>query len=191
MDKNTCHPLLAAAACMLLAGAANAQTTQTVEGAHRFLKTAPGISIRYVPPAGVAKFEGNPAVLSVWVRATDNVDQNGKNNPCVTRITELDYENTTVYSRGERWNSAADGVTILRPLADFPSPRYINWGKVSITRLTNSMKDGSDKRDLIVATSSGGDGYGLNVADPLVADRVEYAMRFLQASCDEAASTGF
>ncbi|MGE8224826.1 MAG: hypothetical protein ACN6RK_03460 [Stenotrophomonas sp.] len=184
------HCLFAAAVGLLLGGDALAQTKQTVEGAHQFLNSVPNRSTRYVPER-VATFDGIPAMYNLWVRKTDNIDQSGNVNPCVTRITEMDYENAGVYAGGVRWTATTDGVAILRPLSEFPLPRYINWGKVSITRLANSMSDGSGKRELILATSGATDGYGLNVADPLMADRVEYAMRFLQASCDEAASTGF
>lgn len=191
MGKHIHHLLLlATAATLLLAGGVHAEVKQTVEGAHSFLRNAPGISIRYVP-VGVVSFDGVPAVLSMKVSEYDNVDQNGKHNPCVTRITKLDYGNNTVYSQGTRWGPTVDGVIMLKSLNEFPPPRYINWGKASISRITSSLDDGLSRRELVLATSGASDGYGLSVTDPLVADRVEYAMRFLQASCDETASTGF
>jgi len=186
-------------ACMLIfAGGACAQARQTVEGAQKFLQGlneggGSGAYPAYIA-GGFATFDGDPALVKYWQKAIDDIDETGKKNPCVTRITDIGG-NLGIRAQGQRWNMG-DRTVLRLPPGGFPVPRYIHWGKTGIQRQVNTS--GSEQAHLVYAAVTGtfgsGNGWeavGFEPRDVALADRIEYAMRFLQASCDASASTGF
>lgn len=186
--------------CSLAATAtAGAQATrQTVEGAQAFLQGlneggGSGAYPAYVV-GGFARFDGDPALLKYWQKSIDAIDETGRTNPCVTRITDIGGT-LGVRAQGQRWNMG-DRTELRLPPGGFPVPRYIHWGKASVQRQVSS--GGTGESYLVYAavtsafgTSGGWEAVGFEPKDVALADRIEYAMRFLQASCDASAGTGF
>lgn len=199
--KTMSTSLLLSAIAMLLAGNAAAQNKQTVQGAQTFLQglaenggTA-GIYPKY-GLIGKAYFEGTPAFLNGWAKAIDDIDENGKVDPCVTRITVLDISQPGAWAQGIRWSAFVEGVALNASLANYPAPRYIHWGKTGITRETYGLKDGSGMTQYVLARyvnpkTRDTEVFGFGALDATLVDRIEYAMKFLQASCDTSVSTGF
>lgn len=178
---------------LLFPGNAAAQTKQTVEGAHQLLRnmlhSGSNVYAKYARQ-DIAKFDGLQATFVVDISAMDNINKAGKDDPCVTRISRFDGRQSVYSNSGRRLPLDYPGVSLVGSLGEFPAPRYIDWRNVSITRTPNFV-DGGNRYELVLARSNTGDGFGFNVADATMVDRIEYAMRFLQASCDANANTGF
>lgn len=70
------------------------------------------------------------------------------------------------------------------PNVKYAGPYYVAWGKTVISRSTGwvaaSVQDSRFNAQLF-----------FKIKDVDMADRVEYAMKFLKASCDKTAATGF
>jgi len=181
------------AIALLFPDNAAAQARQTVEGAQQLLRnmfhSGSDVYAKY-SRQDIARFDGLQATFVVDVSAMDNINTAGKDDPCVTRISGFEGRQSVYPINGRRYPASHSNVTMTRSLGEFPAPRYIDWGNVSITRTPNFV-DGASRYELVLAQGNTGDGFGFNVADPAMADRIEYAMRFLQASCDASASTGF
>jgi len=199
--KRTSLSLLLAATALLLADNAAGQAKQTVQGAQTFLQGlaenggSGGIYPRY-GLIGKATFDGEPAFLNAWARGIDNIDEKGKADPCVTRITVLDISKPGAWSGGIRWTASSNSVALSASLASYPAPRYIHWGKAGIRRESYSLKDGSDMIQYVLARYTNPqtrdtEVFGIGTLDASLVDRIEYAMKFLQASCDTSVSTGF
>jgi len=177
---------------------AAAQARQTVEGAQAFLQGlneggGSGAYPAYVV-GGFARFDGDPALLKYWQKSIDAIDESGKPDPCVTRITDIGGT-LSVRAQGQRWN-LGDRTQLLLPEGGFPVPRFIHWGKASVQRLVSSGGTGESYLVYAAVTSAfgtrgGWEAVGFEPKDVALADRIEYAMRFLQASCDASAGTGF
>jgi len=189
------------AAIALVHQYASAQVKQTVDGAQQFLQglNAGGGSGAYpvYVVSGFATFDGTPAMLKFWQKAIDDIDETGTRNPCVTRITDIHFSSPTIYAKGVRWNMGDRSVLSL-PAGGFPVPRYIHWGKVSINRQTVALGDGTmpsyhvyAQQTTAFGSSGNWESIGFAPYDVGLADRIEYAMKFLQASCDTSADTGF
>lgn len=176
---------------------ANAQAKQTVAGAQQFLQglNAGGGSGSYPLYAvrGFNTFDGLQASLGYWQKAIDDIDESDKHNPCVTRITDIGQRPRTI-AKGVIW-SVGNRTVLSLPVGGFPLPRYIHWGKVSINRQTVVSGDEAIPIHYVYASQTmpggGEESVGFSPRDAGMADRIEYAMKFLQASCDESASTGF
>ena len=91
---------------------------------------------------------------------------------------------------------AADGVTINGLLPGvFATPLYVDWGKSSISRGIGTNPSTTwhyvsahftiDNAKTVPAY------FRLSTQDSALADRIEYAMKFLQMSCDISAKDGF
>ncbi|MBN8793273.1 MAG: hypothetical protein J0I01_13690 [Stenotrophomonas nitritireducens] len=180
---------------------ANAQVRQTVEGAQQFLQglNAGGGSGAYPVYVvnGFATFDESPAMVKYWQKAIDDIDENGERNPCVTRITDIQLSMPSIYAKGVRWNMG-DSAVLSVPAGGFKVPRHIHWGKVSVSRQTVALEDGTMPSHHVYAsqttafgTSGNWESIGFAPYDVSLADRIEYAMKFLQASCDTSAETGF
>ena len=176
---------------------ASAQVKQTVDGAQQFLQglNAGGGTGSYPTYAvrGFSTFDGLRSSLSYWQKAIDDIDESGKRNPCVTRITDIGQQ-PKIIAKGVIWQMG-DRTVLSLPAGGFPLPRYIHWGKVSINRQTVVGADPAIPIHYVYASQtmpgSGEESVGFSPRDAGMADRIEYAMKFLQASCDESASTGF
>ena len=190
--------LLAAAASLALSGPAMAQAKkQTVEGAQAFLSSMlelPGVSRWLVVDGETRLVNGNPAKLVVSLTNYDHVDADGVKTPCSTRLTELDFANILLESNGAFY---VRGESVLPPLPGrFAPPLFVNWGKVQVSRAVVTNPTGA--WTTINAQFSGNArdpqppmSFRLSTQDTGLADRIEYAMKFLQASCDITADTGF
>lgn len=199
--KHAIPILITAAIALLPAGSAVAQTKQTVHGAQAFLQGLvldigrPGVYARY-GIHGVSTFEGRPGFYNVWLKAIDDLDESGKPDPCVTRMTLVDAPRPSVWAKGIRWSATTYDVVVKASWSDYPMPRHIRWGKASITRETFGNTDGSGNAEYIIASyrnpgAPSAEAFVIGASDPAVADRIEYAMKFLQASCDVSVETGF
>jgi hypothetical protein len=190
----------------------NAQARQTVEGAQKFLQSqAEGGGI-----AGIYPFFGVDGVVSCnrsgwgdgqcvygresgilrWnLKSLDTVDESGRENSCVTRMAVIADSPDSHLRNGRGYNYPIhDGYVTTHSLDGYNAPRYIRWGKVSVTREINNSLD--VPKTVVMARYRPSPGakdevLGFQYQDSSMADRVEYAMKFLQASCDESASTGF
>lgn len=191
---------------------ANAQAKQTVEGAQKFLQS----QAEDGGPAGMYPFFGVDGIASCtrpgwndvtcphgresgilrWtLKSMDAIDDNGRENSCITRITKIADSPTSHLRNGRSYAFPESGsYSISSSLGSYKTLRYIRWGRVSITREVNNSRD--VPKAVVMARYLPSPGakpevLGFEYADSGMADRVEYAMRFLQASCDESASTGF
>jgi hypothetical protein len=138
-------------------------------------------------------------LLSIEV---DNLNRSGQADLCVTRVHQVrlspsepklgrtftsdDVVKEETFFGFDRKPYRSTQVDAYEdPLVKFAAPHYIDWGKATITRTPQGR---------ILAASSGPKfRTELTYAgqDPEMADRIEYAMKFLKASCDRTAGTGF
>jgi len=143
------------------------------------------------------------AELKLLLRITrmETLDPQGHADDCTTRL-----ETTTKEKLGQ--TSTSEGfikketffgfdklpyqqTTTLQyedPVAKYAGPHYLGWGRAVITRTSTGR---------IVARVPGA-GFDVQLVyagelrkDADMTDRVEYAMKFLKASCDKSAATGF
>jgi hypothetical protein len=150
----------------------------------------PKESIAPLPERSVDK-----QVTDVRAAVLEPIDAAGRPNACATRITEVvapPYDDVksdsgtesrtftfTLTYTNEQWK--------YEPLTKFMSPaQVIDWSDAKISRSPNSSITVTSKGQSftrIQLTYAGGD---LDLAD-----RIEYAMKFLAMSCDYSAKTGF
>ncbi|KRG46438.1 hypothetical protein ARC20_05425 [Stenotrophomonas panacihumi] len=194
--------MLLSALLLLASGDACAQAKQTAQGAQTFLigitqgGGQAGIFPRYAV-LGQSNFNGAPGMLNAWLKSMDSLNEAGNPDPCVTRLLEIDSRAPGVWAQGIRWSITAPGVGYSAPITAFPMPRYIHWGKASIARVVYSYDEsGTDRTEYIVARymrpgEKTADALVIGASDSGMVDRIEYAMKFLQASCDTSVSTGF
>jgi hypothetical protein len=150
----------------------------------------PKESVTALPDQAVEKqlADVRPAVL-------EPIDAYGRPTACATRLTKVE---APTYDE-EKSDSATDNKSFsfkltytterwhYEPLTKFMSPaEVIDWSNVSITR----GYDGS------VSVTSWGQAFAklqmtYVAADPDVADRIEYAMKFLSMSCSDGTRAPF
>lgn len=134
-------------------------------------------------------------LTDVRVSVLDAIDAEGRHNACATRITEVTappYDDVRsdadTDARSFSWTLTATSETWkYEPLTKFMSPtQVIDWRNAKINRSADSS---------VTVTSKGQAFPTIHLTyiagDPDLADRIEYAMKFLAMSCDESAATGF
>ncbi len=178
--------LLAAAASLLSAMNANAQTNQTVEGAQRFLALQVGSSVDVVGAVRITihrshndgtkdsvLFAAHPKVSGLGV-----AERSGVRDECTSTVTGLNF--------------STDELSLLRAgyvrysEEALRQSQFIDWRKASIIRESGSIS--------IVTPTPMGSGLvsvWFKTSDKDLLDRIEYASKFLQMSCDPTANTGF
>jgi hypothetical protein len=131
----------------------------------------------------------------VRVAELNAIDTYGRANACTTRITQVvspDY-NETKSDVGDDTRAFSFTLTYTdqqwtyEPLAKFMTPaQVIDWSSVRIHR---------SPEHYLTVTSKGQAFPTIHLtfysSDPDLADRIEYAMKFLAMSCDAGAGTGF
>ncbi|MES1264640.1 MAG: hypothetical protein ABUU24_03185 [Variovorax sp.] len=143
-----------------------------------------------------------PMQYLMGVVALDAVNSAGKPDACVTRVEKIyvspqeklaDREVTDGTFPEKKLIGYKDSPIrwyhewqLEDPAQKFAGPHYIEWSKAKVSRTTNGAR--------ILVTAPGPKFWTQLVlvpGDPDLADRVEYAAKFLQMSCDATASTGF
>jgi len=136
------------------------------------------------------------------VGALDAVNAGGKPDACVTRIEKIyvspkekleDHSVTENTFPEKKLVGYKDSPIrwyhewkLEDPLQKFAAPHYIEWAKAKVAR----SADGSR----VNVTAPGPTFWTRLVFVPMdadLADRIEYAAKFLQMSCDKTADTGF
>jgi len=124
-------------------------------------------------------------------------DAQGAPDACTTRIdafqppADLFQSNSTTWEepgflvsvtvlKTEQWNYATD-------FAKFAAPHFIDWRQAQVVRSNDGGR---------IDVRAKGQRFATNIlsfvpGDPELADRIEYATKFLRMSCDETAETGF
>lgn len=123
------------------------------------------------------------------------IDSYGRPNACTTRITQVvapDYNETKSEAGNDTRTFSVtltytDQQWTYEPLAKFMTPaQVIDWSSVKINR---------SPEHYLTVTSKGQAFPTIHLtfysSDPDLADRIEYAMKFLAMSCDAGAGTGF
>jgi hypothetical protein len=133
--------------------------------------------------------------------AMDSVDRSGNADDCTTRVEARTAEklgnasSEDTFTRRETFFSTEKVYYRITttdqfedPVAKFGGVRYASWSKAVVSRADSGR---------ILATFAGSTQdlqlvYAGDVTkDAEMSDRVEYAMKFLKASCDKTAATGF
>lgn len=135
------------------------------------------------------------------ISAISSVDARGNADDCTTRIDTTSKEKPdqvttddsfvieeTFFSVNRRPYRRTQTLRYEDPAAKYAGPHYVAWGKAAIHRAQNGrvaarVNRGSAELVLVYA--------GDLRKDAEMTDRVEYAMKFLKASCDKTAATGF
>lgn len=159
---------------------------KTIKGGLRKTKE----TIEALPERAVDK-----QLTDVRVSALDAIDAYGRPNACATRVTEVvapDYNesksNTADDTRSFSFKfTYTNEFWTYEPLAKFMKPaQVIDWTNVKINR---------SPENYVTVTSKGQSFATIQLTyfpgDPDLADRIEYAMKFLAMSCDASAATGF
>jgi hypothetical protein len=169
-----------AAASLLLATNANAQTKQTIEGAQSFLSQLVGNGRGQLTfMSGLVFKDGSKAwvgeVPETWnVTEIEIGSPSDPQDACVTRISEA------APSENMPWQFKEKGFS-----ASHNPPHYIDWRKAQISRHARGVQvivPNSTFRELRL---------GFIASEPEMIDRIEYAAKFLQMSCDPTVDTGF
>ena len=172
--------------------------TNYVTGKHTGeVKTVKGGAIGKTKETNVAMPETfvDKQVSEIHAVTLDAIDAQGSPNACATRITAVtapsydDYKSDagndtrtftfTLTYTNEQWT--------YEPLTKFTNPaQVIDWNDAKISRLSVGS----------ISVSAKGQNFQtvhltFDAGDPDLADRIEYAMKFLKMSCDESAGTGF
>lgn len=190
------NAVLAVAASMLAAAPAAAQPRQTAEGAQAFISSMfemPGVSKWLVADGQTRLVNGNPALLLLGIEEIQHVDRAGAKNACTTQIAKIRFDQNLLESGGAFYNTEAS------PLPAFPGvftvPLYVDWGKSSISRGIGTNPTSTwhfvSARFTIDNAKTVPVYFRLSTQDSSLADRIEYAMKFLQMSCDTSAKDGF
>lgn len=137
----------------------------------------------------------------------DAVDSDGHASACTTRIAEFDkdpreqleYQSKIMLNTGRahsilgRWLNKPDDVyaqewdvvtKLEDPRVTFAPPHYIDWGRAKIERSEDRISIKSPGPEFEIWLD-------FFPADEDLKDRIEYASKFLQMSCDAAADSGF
>jgi hypothetical protein len=128
----------------------------------------------------------------------DGVGQQGNVDDCTTRIDTATQEKpggvesrdgTAMKETFFGYDELPYRVTITSryedPAVKYAGPYYIAWNKATVARA------GSGRITARVPGARFDTQLAYQHDDPDMADRVEFAMKFLKASCDKTAATGF
>ncbi len=211
-------PQVALLAFLLLPSFAFAQAQQTVDGAQSFLSQLlmqgnvnvlanyQRVDVTYrVTVLNKSRF------LKVWEASEESAEPvreskyqierpvnllmvgkypSGKKNVCKTTISEIKFSSgDSLRIVGPDFNreSQTQQLRYTRTVKDAigDSPASIFWDRVTVLRDGNRIVASSDspRFDRVALIYESG--------DPEMLDRIEYAMKFLQMSCDSSAHTGF
>lgn len=134
-------------------------------------------------------------VADVRASVLEAIDAYGRPTACATRLTEVvapSYDDSSSDTTNDNHSFSFKVTTTsvqrkYEPLTKFMSPaQVIDWSNVKINRSPEGA---------ITVTSKGQSFAWLQLTyvagGPDLADRIEYAMKFLAMSCDSTASTGF
>ncbi|HUQ10732.1 MAG TPA: hypothetical protein VM146_10495 [Steroidobacteraceae bacterium] len=123
------------------------------------------------------------------------IDAYGRPNSCTTRITRVEAPEYNEHKSDAANDTRAFSFKLTytnesftyEPLTKFMNPaQVIDWSDVKVNRSAEGY---------VTVTSKGQSFPTIHLtyysADPDVADRIEYAMKFLAMSCDAGARTGF
>lgn len=124
-------------------------------------------------------------------------DAQGAADACTTRIEGVQMPANAFEHSSTSWEEPGflTSVTVLKNeswnytegFQKFAGPHFIDWRQAQVVR----SNDGSR-----IDVRAKGQAFPTNIlsfvpGDPELADRIEYAAKFLRMSCDEAAATGF
>lgn len=190
----------------LCVAAVSSPAEQTAEGAQKFLQSVAqnGKAVAYVVEVvpmvlTVTYDDGRPPRVENaeyrFISASAGI-RPGK-NACFTRVesiaVDVSYPNLVENVAGTR----AESVWRYRGTGAFRLDMDIDWGSAVIKRgawvySTSGYKYAFYQADRAAVTVEyGGKAFEYLSDDPEMLDRLEYAMKFLQASCDKTADTGF
>lgn len=195
-----------AIALAAMSAAAGGQPQQTAEGAQQFLlrvaseRIAPAtlhfadVTVQYAYTTYEKK------MLRGWVeyRSGGNVLSGAQEaevvrlespDPCTTVIPALTFTPEQRKTREEPNFNEEYYTNLYRWIPSFAAamapPHAIAWGKAKISRtpqaVVATVPDAKFKQTSLV----------MRTQDPDMLERLEYAMKFLQMSCDPTADTGF
>lgn len=131
------------------------------------------------------------------VTALSSGDPQGSMDACTTRIDDFKPQVNLLEHSSTSWEEPGFmiSVTVLsnqtwdytEGFQKFTAPHFIDWRQAQVIR----SNDGSR-----IDISTKGHAFPTNIlsfvpGDPELADRIEYAAKFLRMSCDETADTGF
>jgi len=198
---------VAAVAIGLLASASSvAQSQQTAQGAQQFLSllvsegTVPA-ALQFAEVRTTVKHRVfHKKALRGWVETKSTTSEwNFPREATVERLSALDActTNITGLAFSDLDKKAADPADYNdeyatsemlyepSPATAMAPPHSIAWGKATVSRggggVTARVADNRFKHLTLFYRTT----------DPELQDRIEYAMKFLQMSCDAAAGTGF
>ncbi|PZU48015.1 MAG: hypothetical protein DI568_08635 [Sphingomonas sp.] len=187
---------VAFAAMVLAAAPASAQVKQTAEGAQAFISSMfemPGVSKWLIADGQTRLVNGNPALLLIGLEQIEHVDRTGAKNACTTQISKIRFDQTTLESGGAFYNVGDSALPALPGV--FAAPLYVDWGKTSVSRGIGTNPTSTwhfvSARFTIDNAKTVPVYFRLSTQDSALADRIEYAMKFLQMSCDVSAKDGF
>jgi hypothetical protein len=131
----------------------------------------------------------------------EGMDASGNADACTTRVETGTKEKLDSTSTDSHWLTKETFFSVDRlwyqkkitdeyedPAVKYAGPHFLAWSRAVISRaadgrITARAPGAKFNTELIFL--------GDTVKDPDLADRVEYAMKFLKASCDKTAATGF
>jgi hypothetical protein len=202
-------------AVIALIPATAAAQNQTVEGAHRFLAMLvdnPGVrTSAYFPKDSikqVTRHSEDKSKYSISVEQVVTVNEEvlqkqyrpvvrriGKAGSCKASIEDLQFsaEDTTLTSHSSQaaqWLKTKGWfreTTLQDPRVVLAPPHHIDWGQVKIARGTSGTSVSAGQPH----PAFGNIFITYETSDPDLLDRIEYAMKFLQMSCDPTSNTGF
>jgi len=124
-------------------------------------------------------------------------DRQGAADACTTRIDGVQLPTSAFEHKSTSWEEPGFlvSVTVLQneswnfteSFGQFAGPHYIDWRQAQVVRSNDGGR---------IDVRAKGDAFPTNIlsfvpGDAELADRIEYAARFLRMSCDESAATGF
>jgi hypothetical protein len=212
--------LAIAGGALLPVRAMQAQPTQTVEGAQKFLaKLVEGGVVyvdAYIPKMAytVSRQKWKKKFLQGMVLIEDTTetqtrsyvvkvlkldsydDRRGANDPCMTVVRQVDLD-PKYLSKADDDTTYSDGSGRYKYTYTNPVYRviYIDWRKAVVNRDIDTWTQGDDIKTFrnanAVAAWDSQSSIQFRSGDKEMLDRIEYAMKFLKMSCDQTADTGF
>ncbi len=170
-----------AAIALMTASPGLAQAKQTVDGAQKFLSSVlqqTGVSL------SVIAIRKNPKLdfFQVDARSLSIPVVDGVAQPCMTEVGDIDFDHLSL---AERQSPLPHSLALIR--AVFKPPIRIDWSRMQPTAFEKAIiiytigKKDDPVTELV----------RLDFADAEMTTRVDYAMKFLRASCDATGDTGF
>lgn len=193
------RPVAALAVILTLTvGDAAAQPAQTAQGAQAFLRglsedKSKGVGTWLAAAGQTRMMDGAAALLLIKVAQIDDTDATGGHNPCTTTLRALDYGTVLLESGGSFYNREES------PMPPFPgvfsTPQFLDWGNASIVRSVGTNPTSTWYITSATFRMNGSNGpnasFRMATVDSDLADRIEYAMKFLKMSCEPTSTTGF